>query len=115
GAETGGQSGALPVYGNAAAGSKVFNPDMAAIGNFVGAAGKNTVAPLPALALPETELSLQAIVDPYARADFFLSFGEEGVAVEEGFLTFPALPGGLLMKVGRQYQALGKANTLHAP
>ena len=114
GAETEGQSGALPVYGNAAAGSKVFNPDMAAIGNFVGAAGKNTVAPLPALALPETELSLQAIVDPYARADFFLSFGEEGVAVEEGFLTFPALPGGLLMKVGRQYQPFGKANTLHS-
>jgi len=37
----GGPSGALPVYGNAAAGSKVFNPDMAAIGNFVGA-GKQT-------------------------------------------------------------------------
>ena len=110
----GGPSGALPVYGNAAAGSKVFNPDMAAIGNFVGAAGDNTVAPLPALALPETELSLQAIVDPYARADFFVSFGEEGVAIEEGFLTFPALPGGLLMKVGRQYQPFGKANTLHA-
>jgi len=114
GAEAGGPSGALPVYGNAAAGSKVFNPDMAAIGNFVGAAGDNTVNPLPALALPETEVSLQAIVDPYARADFFLSFGEEGVAVEEGYLTFPALPGGLLMKVGRQYQAFGKANTLHA-
>ena len=114
GAEAGGPSGALPVYGNAAAGSKVFNPDMAAIGNFVGAAGRNTVDPLPALALPETELSLQAIVDPYARADFFLSFGEEGVGVEEGYLTFPALPGGLLMKVGRQYQAFGKANTLHS-
>ena len=99
----GGPAGALPVYGNASAGSKVFNPDMAVIGNFIGAAGKNTVAPLPALALPESELSLQAVVDPYARADFFLSFGEEGVAVEEGYLTFPALPGGLLMKVGRQY------------
>ncbi len=109
----GGPSGALPVYGNASAGSKVFNPDMAVIGNFVGAAGKNTVAPLPALALPETELSLQAIVDPYARADFFLSFGEEGVAVEEGFLTFPALAGGLLMKVGRQYAGIRQGE--HAP
>jgi len=111
---SGGPSGALPVYGNAAAGSKVFNPDMAVIGNFVGAAGKNTVNPLPALALPETELSLQAIVDPYARADFFFSFGEQGVAVEEGYITFPTLPGGFLMKVGRQYAAFGKANTLHS-
>jgi hypothetical protein len=110
----GGATGTLPVYGNVSAASKVFNPDMAVIGNFLGAAGKNVVNPIPALALPESELSLQAIVDPYARADFFLSFGEEGVAVEEGYLTFPTLPGGILMKVGRQYQAFGKANTLHS-
>src|SRR5262245_52713751 len=41
----GGPSGALPVYGNAAAGSKVFNPDVAVIGDFLGAAGKNEVHP----------------------------------------------------------------------
>jgi len=110
----GGPTGALPVYGNASAGSKIFNPDIAVIGNFVGAAGSNRINPIPALALPETEMSMQAIVDPYARADFFFAFGEEGVGIEEGYLTFPALPGGVLMKVGRQYQAFGKANTLHA-
>jgi hypothetical protein len=115
GAEGGsGPSGALPVYGNAAAGSKVFNPDAAVIGNFIGAAGKNTVNAMPALQLPESELSMQAIVDPYARADFFFSFGEQGVSVEEGYLTFPTLPGGFLMKVGRQYEAFGKVNTLHS-
>jgi hypothetical protein len=110
----GGPSGALPVYGNAAASSKVFNPDAAVIGNFVGAAGKNRISPLPSLALPESELSMQAIVDPYARADFFFAFGEEGVGVEEGYITFPTLPGGLLAKVGRQYEAIGKENTLHS-
>lgn len=111
----GGQAGqAAPVAPPSVAGAKVFNPDMAVIGNFLGAAGKNLVNPLPALALQESELSLQAIVDPYARADFFLSFGEQGVAVEEGYLTFPTLPGGILMKVGRQYAAFGKANTLHS-
>ena len=107
-------SGAASNSGGAGAGSKVFNPDIAVIGNFLGVAGKNAVNPLPALALPESELSLQAVVDPYARADFFLSFGEAGVAVEEGYVTFPTLPGGLLMKVGRQYAAFGKINTLHA-
>ena len=107
-------SGTVPNSGAATAGSKVFNPDMAVIANLLGVAGKNGVNPLPALALPESEMSLQAIVDPYARADFFLAFGEEGVAVEEGYLTFPALPGGLLMKVGRQYAAFGKTNTLHS-
>ena len=105
--------GALPVYGNASASSKVFNPDTAVIGNFLGAGGKNEVRPTPALELPESEVSFQAIVDPYARADFFLSFGEQGVSVEEGFLTFPTLPGDLLMKVGKMRAAFGKVNTLH--
>lgn len=94
--------------------SKVFNPDIAVIGNFLGAAGRNTVNPSPALEMPESEVSFQAIVDPYARADFFMSFGEEGVGVEEGFLTFPAIPGGLLVKVGKMRAAFGKLNTLHS-
>jgi hypothetical protein len=65
------------------------------------------------MSLRETEVSLQAVVDPYARADFFLAFGEEGVEVEEGFATFTTLPGGLLAKVGRMRPAFGKINTLH--
>jgi hypothetical protein len=109
----GGPSGALPVYGGAAAGSKIFIPDIAVIGDFLGAAGHNAVAPLPALALHESEASLQAVVDPYARADFFISFGEEGVEIEEGLLTFTSLPGGLLTKVGKMRAAFGKVNTLH--
>ena len=109
----GGPSGALPVYGAGAAASKIFNPDMAVIGNFLGAAGRNRVNPLPALQMSESEVSLQAIVDPYARADFFIAFGEQGVDLEEGFLTFPTLPGGLLVKVGKQRAAFGKVNTFH--
>src|SRR5262245_41832491 len=65
---SGGPSGALPVYGGATASSKVFNPDMAVIGNFTGAAGRNRVRPLPAMQMPESEASFQAVVDPYARA-----------------------------------------------
>ena len=110
----GGPSGALPVYGAGAASSKVFNPDIAVIGNFLGAAGRNRINPAPALEMRESEVSLQAIVDPYARADFFISFGEAGVDLEEGFLTFPTLPGGLLLKVGKQRAAFGKVNTFHS-
>ena len=112
-AGAGGPSGALPVYGSAVAGSKVFNPDMAVIGDFLGAAGRNTTAGTPALEMHESEASFQAVVDPYARADFFISFGEEGVNLEEGFLTFTELPGGLLTKVGKMRAAFGKVNTLH--
>jgi len=110
----GGPTGTLPVYGSTSAMSKIFNPDIAVIGNFAGAAGENTVNPSPALALDEAEASFQAIVDPYARADFFLAFSPEGVEIEEGYLTLTSLPGGLLAKVGKLKQQVGKVNTLHA-
>ena len=113
-AGAGGPEGALPVYGNTSALSKIFNPDMAVIGNFIGAAGRNTVAPKPALRLDEAEMSFQAIVDPYARADFFLSASPDGFEIEEGFITFPTLPGGLLMKVGKMKAQFGKVNTMHS-
>jgi hypothetical protein len=93
--------------------SKIFNPDIAVVGNLLGAAGRNAVSPGPALEMAESEASFQAIVDPYARADFFMAFGEEGVDLEEGFMTFPAIPGGLLVKVGKMRAAFGKVNTLH--
>src|SRR5439155_24102441 len=97
----GGPSGALPVYGAALGGSKVFNPDIAVIGDFLGAAGVNHTDAPPSLEMHESEAAFQAVVDPYARADFFISFGEEGVNLEEGYLTLTSLPGGLLTKVGK--------------
>jgi hypothetical protein len=109
----GGPVGALPVYGASSAASKIFNPDIAVIGDFLGAAGRNTVNPGKAFEMHESEASFQAVVDPYARADFFISFGEEGVELEEGYITFPALPGGLLVKAGKMRAAFGKVNTLH--
>src|SRR5262245_58088234 len=113
-AGAGGPSGALPVYGGAAPTSKVFNPDMAVIGNFLGAAGDMPEDGAPSLQMEEAEASFQAVVDPYARADFFLTFGPEEVGIEEAFITFPTLPGGLLMKVGKMRDAFGKVNALHA-
>jgi hypothetical protein len=99
--------------GNATALSKIFNPDMSVIGNFLGAMGTNEVRPIPAFEMNEAETTFQAVVDPYARADFFLAFGPEGVDLEEGFLTLTSLPGGLLAKVGKMKEQFGKVNTLH--
>ena len=109
---------ALPVYGAPTAGNKVFNPDIGMIGNFLGAIGDSkggtpSLAPLKTLTLQESEASFQAIVDPYARADFFLAIGEEGIEVEEGFLTFNALPAGLLLKVGKMRANFGRLNAFH--
>lgn len=93
--------------------SKVFNPDISVLGNFAGAAGDNPMAQEPSLSLTEVETAFQAVVDPYARADFFLSAGPEGLEVEEGYITFTALPGGLLLKAGKMREQFGKVNTMH--
>ncbi len=112
-AGAGGPAGALPVYGGAATASKVFNPDIAVVGDFLGAAGRNPQGGQPSLELHEAEASFQAVVDPYARADFFLTFGPDEVGVEEGFITFPTVPGGLLAKVGKMRDVFGKVNAMH--
>jgi hypothetical protein len=111
--------GQLPVYGGASAAAKALNPDISVIGDFIGAAGGSpalplaTLQPFPSLQMHESEVGLQAIIDPYARGDFFISFGEEGVDLEEGYITFTALPGSFVAKVGKMRSAFGKVNTLH--
>lgn len=101
------------------ASARLMNPAASVIGNLIGSAGRNATVggnaldPGPSLELTESEVSLSAAVDPYARADFFFSFGEEGVEVEEGYLTFPSLPGGFLLKAGKMRAQFGKVNTFH--
>jgi len=108
----GGPSGPLPVYGPAS--SKVFNPDVAVIGDFLGAMGSNdSNRATPSLELHEAEATFQAIVDPYARADFFLTFSNDEVGVEEGFITFTSLPANFLVKVGKMRGSFGKVNQMH--
>jgi hypothetical protein len=95
------------------AASKALNPDISAIGDFIGAAGNGANRKIPSLEMHESELGFQEVIDPYARADFFISFSEHGVDLEEGFLTFTSLPAGLQVKVGKMRAAFGKVNTLH--
>src|SRR6266480_1484115 len=70
-------------------------------------------APPPSQQLNEVEVAFQADVDPYARADFFLSAGPEGLEIEEGYVTFTALPQHLLLKVGKMRAQFGKVNATH--
>jgi hypothetical protein len=102
-----------PTLGGATGQAKALNPDISAIGDFVSDAGRNPFSAYRALEMHESEVALQAIVDPYARADFFISFGEEGVNLEEGYITLTALPHSFVAKVGKMRSAFGKVNTLH--
>ncbi len=117
-----GQGGAqLPVYGGAGAAAKALNPDISVIGDFIGAAGHYPTPPgsvirqagFQSLTMHESEVGFQAIIDPYARGDFFFSFGESGVDLEEGYITFTALPAGFVARAGKMRAAFGKVNSLH--
>jgi hypothetical protein len=107
------QSMQSQTLGGASSNARLLNPDISLIGDFIGTAGHNDVMPSRSLELHESELGVQAIIDPYARADVFISFGEEGVNVEEGYVTFTSLPASLLLKVGKMRAAFGKVNTIH--
>src|SRR6202165_2160097 len=107
------QPSALQTYGGATSNAKLLNPDISMIGDFIGTVGHNSVVPSRSLELHESELGVQAIIDPYSRGDFFLSFGEQGVNVEEGYVTFTALPKGFVARVGKMRAAFGKVNTIH--
>ncbi len=99
--------------GAGVAAAKALNPDVSVIGDFIAGAGHNPVVTTPSFQMHESELGLQAIIDPYARGDFFLSFGEAGVNLEEGYITFTALPKGFLARAGKMRAAFGKVNTMH--
>jgi hypothetical protein len=106
-------TGQVPTFGGNTAAAKALNPDISVIGDFIGSAGHNPLFPTPAFQMHESEVGFQAIIDPYARGDFFISFGEEGVNLEEGYITLTSLPAGFVVKGGKMRAAFGKVNTLH--
>ncbi|HBL15376.1 MAG: hypothetical protein A2X36_08340 [Elusimicrobia bacterium GWA2_69_24] len=100
--------------------SNLLNPNVSVIGWFQGEAGGRSRgaggAEPAAFALREAELGLQSVVDPYAKADFFIAVGGDGgVELEEGYLNWFALPYGLALKTGKFRADFGKFNRTHPP
>jgi hypothetical protein len=64
--------------------------------------------------LQEIELALSATVDPYFRADVFLTIPNlQGLEVEEAMVTSTSLPAGLQVKAGIFRSAFGRQNGQH--
>jgi len=109
-AQYGGRAGRTP---------QSFNPDISATGDVLLHTGENEEGVEKSqFQFRELELAFGAAVDPYGRADFFVSIeqedGEFRVAIEEGYFTFDTLPHDLKARVGQVYSAFGKANQTHA-
>ncbi|MES1226955.1 MAG: hypothetical protein ABUT20_66390 [Bacteroidota bacterium] len=107
---------AVPAQTRSAASS---NPDLSAIGDFQGSYINRGKKNFDAY-LNETEVSLQSVVDPYIRADFFVSFSRDpethkyGVDIEEGYITTLSLPYKLQLKAGKFKEAVGRINPVHS-
>jgi len=69
----------------------------------------DTVEPI----FQELEVGLQAVVDPYVRADIFLTFDPSGAGVEEAYLTTLSLPASLQIRAGELYAPFGRINQQH--
>lgn len=108
-----------PISGQSAApqqASNLLNPNVSLIGDFRGQLGHDLLPKTRAFTLREAEIGLQAPVDPYARADAFISVSpDEGVDVEEVYLTLQTIPLGLQAKLGKFRSNFGKFNRTHPP
>ncbi|MFL5310391.1 MAG: hypothetical protein ACJ79H_08070 [Myxococcales bacterium] len=122
---TGGAAPPVPLF----RGSQSLNPDISAILDaeggyqrrpslFVngddpvlrGEEGKKAAG----FAVQEVELAFSAIVDPYFRADVFLTIPNlTGLEVEEAFATTTSLPWNLQAKAGSFRSAFGRQNGQH--
>ncbi|MFQ5752322.1 MAG: hypothetical protein ACE5HI_10025 [bacterium] len=110
-----------------------MNPNISVIGTLLGSGTSlDAEARNVDLSFEEGEFSFQAVVDPYAKADFYISFGkhnesilvpqaetgEEASAglepeIEEAFVTLLSLPFALQLKAGKFRSKFGKINETH--
>lgn len=97
--------------------TNLLNPNISVVGWFQTEAGHPHDPghdPEPVLQLKETEIGLQAVVDPYAKADFFVSFDQNGEAeLEEGYITWFHLPKDLSLRTGKFRSHFGVFNRTH--
>jgi len=95
------------------------NPLISVIGDFQGLYRSYDSHNFDAV-LNEAEFSFQSVVDPYARADFFYSVGQDlatgefSSEIEEAYITTLSLPAHLQLKAGRFKQQLGRINPIHS-
>jgi len=95
------------------------NPNISVIGDMRGLYRSYGTHHFDAV-LNEVELSLESTIDPYARANFYYSIGEDAATgtftseIEEGYLTTLSLPAHLQLKAGRFKQDVGRINLVHS-
>jgi hypothetical protein len=91
-------------------------PDISVVGDLVADASPDgsTQEGGERFLVREIEIAAGAAVDPYFRGDVFLGVSdEEGVAIEQAFLTTTALPAGVEVRLGRFLMPVARLNLTH--
>jgi hypothetical protein len=92
-------------------GANLLNPEISATGDIrlVARDGRqkdNAVA-------REFEFGFQSALDPYSNTKIFLTFEQDAVGVEEGYIYWTGLPGRIRLDVGKFRQQVGDLNRWH--
>lgn len=88
-----------------------LNPEISVTGDMVGVYTDQGREDFDAR---EFELNFQSALDPFSLTKWTLAFSpEEGVDIEEGYLTYTNLPGGLSLTAGKMRQTFGVLNRWH--
>ena len=91
-------------------------PDISAVGDLIAdlSPDGSTQEDRSRFGVREVEVALQAAVDPYFRGDLFLGVSdEEGISIEQVFITTTSLPASLELRLGRYLMPFGKQNLTH--
>ncbi len=93
-------------------GANLLNPEISATGDvrlFAQDEGEEKVN----AQAREFEFAFQSDLDPYSKTKIFLTFEDEEVGVEEGYIYYAGLPGRIRADLGKFRQPLGDLNRWH--
>jgi hypothetical protein len=98
---------------NAADTTKPLNPNIGLVLNGYWANKENDEM-LKGFSIGESELNINADIDPYLKGNFTIAFSNENTAeVEEAFIRTTSLPYGLTLTAGRMLPIFGYLNEKH--
>jgi hypothetical protein len=93
-------------------GANLLNPEISATGDIRLVARDESPQTDNGVAR-EFEFSFQSDLDPYSKTKIFLTFEDEEIGVEEGYIYYTGLPGKIRADIGKFRQPFGDLNRWH--
>ena len=93
-------------------GANLLNPEISATGDVRFVARDESPQENNAVAR-EFEFAFQSALDPYSSTKVFLTVADEELGIEEGYIYWTGLPGGIRADVGKFRQQIGDLNRWH--